>query len=97
MSRELNQRADELAKGAALEEYDRRAEVISVTEQNVLNGEQVCTLTMSLIVGWILSSYICYMETCLRTRTKLGICGSEQLGTLKLAIVYTANPLLGPI
>ena len=29
---ELNQRADELAKGAALGEYDRRAEVISVTK-----------------------------------------------------------------
>ena len=29
---ELNQRADELAKGAALGEYDRRAEIISVIE-----------------------------------------------------------------
>ena len=28
----LNQRVDELAKGAALGEYDRRAEIISVTE-----------------------------------------------------------------
>ena len=36
--RELNQRADELAKGAALGEYDRRAEIVSVTEQNMLNG-----------------------------------------------------------
>ena len=41
---ELNQRADELAKGAALGEYDRRAEIVSVTEQNVLNGEQVCNI-----------------------------------------------------
>ena len=29
--RELNQRADELAKGAALGEYDRRANIVSVT------------------------------------------------------------------
>ena len=30
--RELNQRVDELAKGTALQEYDRRAEIISVIE-----------------------------------------------------------------
>ena len=41
---ELNQRADELAKGVALGEYDRRAEIISVIEQNMLNGEQVCII-----------------------------------------------------
>ena len=33
VSRELNQIADELAKGATLGEYDRRAEIVSVTEQ----------------------------------------------------------------
>ena len=38
---ELNQRADKIAKGATLGEYDRKAEIVSVTEQNVLNGEQV--------------------------------------------------------
>ena len=32
VSRELNQRADELAKGAALGEYDRKAEIISIIE-----------------------------------------------------------------
>ena len=42
--RELNQRADELAKGAALEEYDRRADIVSVTEKSVLNAEQVCSI-----------------------------------------------------
>ena len=41
---ELNQRANELAKGAALGEYDRIAEIISITEQNVMNGEQVCNI-----------------------------------------------------
>ena len=30
--RELNQRADELTKGAALREYDRRTEIVLVTE-----------------------------------------------------------------
>ena len=30
--RELNQRANKLAKGAVLEEYDRRPEIVSVTE-----------------------------------------------------------------
>ena len=37
--RELNQRADELAKGAALGEYDRRVEIVSMTEHDVLNAE----------------------------------------------------------
>ena len=41
---ELNQRADELAKGAALGVYDRIVEIISVTEQYVMNGEQVCNI-----------------------------------------------------
>ena len=33
-----------MAKGVALGEYDRRVEIVSVTEQNVLNGEQVCSI-----------------------------------------------------
>ena len=41
---ELNKRVDELAKGAALGEYDKRAEIVSVTEQNALNREQVCNI-----------------------------------------------------
>ena len=44
MPRELNQRADELTKEAALGEYDKRVKIISVIEQNVLNGEQVCNI-----------------------------------------------------
>ena len=42
--RELNQRVDELAKGVALGEYDRRAEIVLITEQGVLKGEQVCSI-----------------------------------------------------
>ena len=42
--RELNQRADELAKEAALGEYDRRVEIVLVTEQSVLSAEQACSI-----------------------------------------------------
>ena len=42
--RELNQRADELAKGAALGEYDRRAEIVSVAEYDVFSAEQMCSI-----------------------------------------------------
>ena len=42
--RKLNKRADELAKGAALGEYDRKIEIVSVTKQNVLNVEQVYSI-----------------------------------------------------
>ena len=42
--RELNERADELDKGATLGEYDRKVEIISITEQNVLNGEQIYSI-----------------------------------------------------
>ena len=41
---ELNQRADELAKEAALGEYDRRVEIVSIIEQNELNVEQVYSI-----------------------------------------------------
>ena len=41
---ELNQKADELAKGATLGEYDKRAEIVLVTEKNVLNGNQLCSI-----------------------------------------------------
>ena len=44
MPRELNQKADELAKGATLGEYDTRIEIISVAEQDVMNGEQVLSI-----------------------------------------------------
>ena len=39
VSRELNQRVDELAKGANLGEYDRRPKIVSVAEHNVFNTE----------------------------------------------------------
>ena len=42
--RELNQRVDELAKGAALGEYDRRTEIISITEHDVMNGKQMYSI-----------------------------------------------------
>ena len=42
--RELNKRADELAKGVALGEFERKTEIISVTEQSILNTEQVCSI-----------------------------------------------------
>ena len=37
-----------MAKVAALGKYDRRAEIASVTEQNVLNTEQVCSINNEL-------------------------------------------------
>ena len=37
-----------MAKGAALGEYDKRKEIILVTEQNVLNVEQVCSINNEL-------------------------------------------------
>ena len=42
--RELNQRADELAKGAALGEFERRTKIVSLIEQNVMNEEQVYSI-----------------------------------------------------
>ena len=42
--RELNQKADELAKRAALGEYDRRTEIVLVIEHSVLNAKQVCNI-----------------------------------------------------
>ena len=33
-----------MAKRAALGEYDRRTEIVSVIEQNVLNAEEVCSI-----------------------------------------------------
>ena len=42
--RELNQRADEFAKGATLGEYDRRIKIVLVTKLNVLNAKQVCSI-----------------------------------------------------
>ena len=44
VSNELNQRVDGLAKGVALGEYDRRSEIILVTEQDVLNRGRVCNI-----------------------------------------------------
>ena len=41
---ELNQRVDKLAKGAALDEDDRRAEISSVIEHDVLSRERVCNI-----------------------------------------------------
>ena len=42
--RELNKRAYELAKGAALREYDRKAEIVSVAEHNVFSVEQIFSI-----------------------------------------------------
>ena len=56
---ELNQRADELSKGVALREYDRRTKIMSVTEHNVLNAEQICSINneppswMDLIIMYL--------------------------------------------
>ena len=54
--RELNQKADELAKGATLGEYDRRAEIVSTTEQNMSNGKQVCSINNEPIIIYLLHS-----------------------------------------
>ena len=56
---ELNQRADELAKGAALGEYDRRIEIVSVAEHDVFSAEQICSINneppswMDLIIMYL--------------------------------------------
>ena len=44
VSRELNQRADELAKGATPGEYDRRTKIVSFIEQNMQSAKQVCNI-----------------------------------------------------
>ena len=77
MPQELNQRANELAKIAALGEYDRRAEIITVTEQNVLNGEQVSNINneppswMDPIVMYLLHGDL------LENKNEARNCGSE--------------------
>ena len=42
--RELNQRANELAKMAAPDEYDRRSEIVSVIEHDVFSADQMCSI-----------------------------------------------------
>ena len=50
---------DELAKRAALGEYDRRAEIVLVAEHNVFSAEQMCSInneppsSMDLIIMYL--------------------------------------------